>query len=50
MPDLSDAGMLVPSREGTPMLGDFTDAHLILYVRDQDRSTAFYEAALGRSP
>lgn len=30
---------------------DLTErAHLILYVRDQDRSTAFYGSALGRPP
>jgi catechol 2,3-dioxygenase-like lactoylglutathione lyase family enzyme len=26
------------------------DAHLILYVEDQERATRFYEAVLGRAP
>jgi len=28
----------------------FPDVHLILYVRDQEASTAFYSAVLGREP
>jgi catechol 2,3-dioxygenase-like lactoylglutathione lyase family enzyme len=31
-------------------IGATVDAHLILYVEDQERATRFYEAVLGRAP